>query len=221
MNDDRLILEQLRAGFASLAANATPGSDCPDPDEIWMSLRGELSARPAARIVAHTARCHACAEAWRLGRELGGQPPAASRGVATMFRAPALGVWASLAAAALLLVVAGIGIVWPPASHQPGVTRASAEAEIRSLVPETAPLPRDACLLRWSVPAAGARYTLRVGLEDLTPIASARGLEKPEYQIPAKNLEKAAPGSTIVWRVEADLPDGRRISSQSFTNRIE
>jgi hypothetical protein len=223
MNEDRPPLEALRAAFASLSASASPGPDCPVPDSIWEALSGEMSARSTAAIVEHTSRCPACAEAWRLGHELAGQRGAEASAVArsTAFRAPGIGVWASLSAAALLFIVVGIGIVMRPPGQQPGVTRASEEKTIQSLVEGTASLPRDVFVLKWSAPAAGARYALRVGTQDLTPIASTQGLERPEYQVPVKSLERLPPGATIVWRVEAILPDGRRIASQAFMNRVE
>lgn len=225
MNENRPSLEDLRAAFASLSANATPGPDCPVPESIWEALRGGMSSRSTAVIVEHTARCHACAEAWRLGREFAGQrradTGAPARTMTFPFRAPAFGVWAGLAAAALLLIVVGIGIVMPPKGQQPIVMRAGEGKTIQSLVEEAASLPRDACVLKWSAPAAGARYTLRVGTQDLTPIASVQGLERLEYRVPMKNLESLPSGATIVWRVEAYLPDGRHVASQAFMNKIE
>ncbi len=225
MNENRPPLEDLRAAFTSLSADAAPGPDCPVPDSIWEALRGGMSARSTAVIVEHTSRCHACAEAWRLGRELAAQRRAEAGPVARTtvfaFRAPAFGVWAGLAAAALLLIVVRIGIVMSPQGQQPIVIRAGEEKTIQSLVEATASLPRDACLLKWSALPAGTRYTLRVGTQDLTTIASVQGLEQPEYQVPMKNLARVPPGATIVWRVEADLPDGRHVASQAFMNRIE
>jgi len=223
MNEDLPPLDVLRAAFASLSADAAPGPDCPAPDSIWEALRGGASDRAAAAIVDHTSRCHACAEAWRLGRELSGERRAVDRAVARTpaLRTPAFGVWAGLAAAAALLIVAGIAVVLPLRERPPEATRAGEEKTIRSLVEETASLPRDACVLKWSAPETGARYTLRVGTPDLTPITSVQSLEQPEYQVPVKSLEKLPPGATIVWRVEATLPDGRRIASQAFMNRIE
>ena len=225
MKEDRSTPEnvtQLRAAFALLSENAVPGPDCPTPDSIWETLRGGMSASSTATIVEHTSRCHACAEAWRLGRELmGEQRVGSSRARAMWPGARSLGVWASLAAAALVIVAVGIGVFLKSSSQPPDVLRAGAEADIQSLLPETVPLPRAACVLKWSVPAEGARYTIRVATQDLSPIASARDLAQPAYQVPMKSLEALSPGATIVWRVEADLPDGRRIASQAFMNRIE
>jgi hypothetical protein len=103
----------------------------------------------------------------------------------------------------------------------PVVMRAGEEIAIRSLVPESAPLPREACVLKWSEPAGGARYTVRVGTEDLSPVARAENLDRAEYTVPAKDLERIPPASVLVWRVEAVLPDGRRIASPGFRNRLE
>lgn len=211
-------LEDLRRGFAALSATAAPRGDCPAPEAIWDALRGESPTDSAATVVEHTSRCYACAEVWRLDFEFSGRKlPSVVSGT----RAPAFKVWVGLAAAAVLLVAAGIGIMMMPRGSQPVVTRSGEETAITSLVPETAPLPRGACTLRWSSPSAQARYTLRVGTEDLSPIASGQNLDHPEYTVPEKNLEKLLPGATIVWRVEADLPDGRHIASPAFRNKVE
>ena len=208
MTETPLSLEDLRGAFAALSTNAAPGPDCPTADAILEAVRGEAPARSTVAVVDHTSRCYACAEAWRLGRELAG---VTTSGRARAFRAPVFGVWASLAAAAVLLIVAGIGFFVRPQSGQPIVTRAGEETAIRSLVPETTPLPRGACVLRWSAAPGEARYNIRLGMQDLTPIASARGLEKPEYQIPPKSLERIPADATLLWRVEAP----------TFMNRVE
>jgi hypothetical protein len=120
----------------------------------------------------------------------------------------------------VLLLTAGLVVILRRGAP-PVVMRAGEEVAIRSLVPESAPLPREACVLRWSEPAGGARYTVRVGTDDLSPIALGENLDQTEYRVQAKDLEKVPPGAVIVWRVEAVLPDGRRIASPGFRNRLE
>lgn len=212
-------LEDLRRGFEALSETSAPRLDCPEAGAIWDALRVETSSRDVESVVEHIARCFACAEAWRLGVETAGRPrlPVVSRAPAAGFR-----MWAGLAAAAVVVLGAGLGVILiMPRGTPPVVMRAGAEAAITSLVPETTPLPRGACHLRWSSPSAQARYTLRVGLEDLSPVAFAQNLDRPEYTIPAKSLEKVPPGAILVWRVEADLPDGRHLASPAFMNRVE
>ena len=236
MSDDRPSSEDLRRLFASLSEDAAPRADCPAPEAIWSALRGEGTPDEAAAVVAHTAECFACAEAWRLGHELAGRPiavaeagdaaqgagaggPASARAAARWTRGRRLGI--GLAAAAVVLVVGGIGLrmLRPGATEE--TTREGEDGVIRSLLAENAVLPRGSCTLKWTAPAPGTRYTLRVGMEDLSSLAYATDLATPEYTIPAKDLEKLRSGSVIFWRIEASLPDGRRIDSPAFKNLVE
>lgn len=214
--------EDLEAAFASLSESAVSGPDCPTPGEIWETARGGESPVRASAVVDHTSRCFACAEAWRLAREISGRriPEPGSAGSTPTSRVPGLRTWTALTAAAVV-VTAGLGVLMYRRSTPPFVMRAGEEVAIHSLVPESAPLPREGCVLRWSKAADGARYTVRVGTEDLAPIALAENLDQPEYTVQIKDLEKVPPGSAFVWRVEAVLPDGRRLASPGFRNRLE
>jgi len=214
--------EDLTTAFASLSESAVGGPDCLPPEAIWEAVTGVATPARAAAVVDHTSRCFACAEAWRLAREFGARsiPEPGSAGATPASRTAGLRSWTALAAAVVTLV-AGLGVVMLRRGEPPVVMRAGEEVAIVSLVPEAAPLPREACVLRWSETAGGARYTVRVGTEDLSPIALAENLDTTEYRVQAKDLEKIPPGSAIVWRVEAVLPDGRRIVSTGFRNRLE
>jgi len=214
--------EDLRAAFASLSESSVSGPECPSPEEIWDAAAGGESPARVSAVVDHTSGCFACAEAWRLAREFGGQSKMApgSPGSTPAARVPGRRAWTALAAAVVVLS-AGIGVVVLRRGAPSVVTRAGEEVEIRSLVPESAPLPRETCILKWSQPGDGARYTVRVGTEDLSPIALAEHLDQPEYRLTATDLEKIPPGAAIVWRVEAVLPDGRHIASPGFRNRLE
>jgi hypothetical protein len=207
--------EDLRATFASLSESAVGGPECPSPEEIWESATGGGDRVRASTVVDHTSRCFACAESWRLARAFSGQPissPAAGN--------PGRRTWTALIAAVVVLS-GGIGVVMLRRGVPPDAMRAGEEVTIRSLVPESSPLPREACVLRWSEPIGGARYTVRVGTEDLSAIALAENLDRAEYRVLEKDLEMIPSGSAIVWRVEAVLPDGRRIASPGFRNRVE
>ena len=213
--------DDLTAAFASLSVSATGGPDCPSPEAIWEAVAGAASPAGAATVVDHTSRCFACAEAWRLALELGARTltEPGSAGTAPASRVPGIPTWTALAA--VLVLASGLGVVMLRRAAPPEVMRAGEEATVRSLVPESTPLSREECVLRWSEPAAGALYTVRIGTEDLSHVAFAERLERAEYTIPAKGLEKIPSGSAIVWQVEAVLPDGRRIVSPGFRNRLE
>jgi hypothetical protein len=221
MTDNDRFLEDARQHFAALSERAIPGAGCPPPEEIWDAVKGVASAQETESIVSHTAACPSCAEAWRLGHDLirSGAPlsmPGAPRQGARMFRRTL-----ALALAAAVLLVAGAGIVRTLLQPSPVAMRAGEDAVIISLVPETAALHRGSATLRWSDAGEGARYSVRVGTSDLTAVAGAEGLDQPRYTIPPESLEHLPAGASLVWRVEAVFPDGRRIASPAFKNAVE
>ena len=98
-------LDSLRDAFA--ADTAPAGTECPSPGRIWDAIRGELDPADAAMLVDHVASCGACAEAWRLARELK-EIETAPAVVPFAPRRRASAAWPLLAAAAaVVLAVAG------------------------------------------------------------------------------------------------------------------
>ena len=222
MNQPPPLPEDLRDTFAALSLSAVPRPDCPAPEAIWEAATGAAPAASAAAVVEHTSGCFACAEAWRLARAVADTAIAAPGSTGSAPSSGAFGgrTWILLAAA-VVTVTAGLGVLTLRRSEAPVVMRAGEEVAIRSLVDESTPLARAHCVLKWSEPAPGARYTVRVGTEDLAPVAHVADLDRAEYTVPAQDLEKLPAGSVLVWRVEAVLPDGRRIDSPGFRNRLE
>jgi hypothetical protein len=229
MNDGRSAADDLRRAFAGLSENARPRADCPPAEAIWDALGGAGTAEETAAIVAHTAECFACAEAWRLGVQFAGGPsagaqtPGAGAGAGASLgsgflrdRRILLGIGL---AAAVLVAVVGLRMLRPQAPDE--MLRAPDEATITSLVPDSATLPRAACTLKWTAPAPDARYKVRVGTEDLSPVASAADLHDAAYTVPMDMLKPLAAGTVLVWQVEATLANGRRIDSPAFKNRLE
>lgn len=209
------------------ACRAGEGPHCPDVERFWAAATGEAGRRETRAMLDHAARCEACAEAWALAlsmaRDAGVQAPALSaRAPGPVWRA--WYVWApSLAAAALLAL--GLWIDYRHLLDRRGPSPAwrgpTPAADIRSLVPEDRPLPRDAFVLRWSTGAAGTRYRVRVLSPDLALVSQADGLEAAAYQVPASSLARLPSGTRLLWQVEALERDGKRLTSQTFFVRLE
>ena len=209
----------LKRAFVSGGAALDGGSSCPSATEIWDAAHAQIDRSRAFGVVAHVGRCASCAADWSLA--LGGEErPAAD--VEPVRRSPAMG-WLRLAGAAAVIVALGwLGLRnVRESTTEPPFREMRTATEIRALVPEGRPLPRSAPILRWTSAGEGARYTIELSAEDLTPLHTEHGLTATELTIPEDVLARIGPGGTIVWRVEARLADGSRIESSAFVHRVE
>jgi len=216
----------LREAFQARTGGPPPGTSCPDPGRIYDAARGVLPSGATREVVEHVALCPDCAEAWRLAAAFEEEAGAGEEPVSVRARSP----WylrPVAAAATLVLAALAAGLWWTVVTvpEEEPVYRAGGELEIRSLLPEGEPLPRDEAVLRWTLGEAGApegtNYDLLVSGEDLQPLSEAGDLEEPSYQIPPGALEALPSGAQILWRVEAHLPDGRSARSPTFTTSVE
>lgn len=123
-----------------------------------------------------------------------------------------------LLAAAAVIVVAVLTI---PTRPPPDPLRAPGGIAIASELPAGKPLARDGCVLRWSGGPPGTLYAVEVAREDLTVLLRAEAVEESEYRIPENVLASLPPGATLFWRVEAVLPDAKRIESPVFRATLE
>lgn len=219
-------LEPLRRVFTAFPDEAPAPESCPEPDRIWAAVHGELAADETHQLIDHTAACPACAEEWRLAREIGRQTASAgvSQTAATGGRVLAMGhrfrrlaaPLAGLAAAAVLLLVVGM----PRDSPAPPNFRDGEMMEIRSLLPRDVVLARDSCVLRWSE-IEDVLYNVLVSDADLVVVARAENLAQSRFQVPPQSLARLAAGAELYWQVEAVLPDGSSRSSRTFLSRIQ
>lgn len=218
---DHMELERLRRHYAKLEEDASPTTDCPDPEELWaVAAEGRTGA---GDTIDHLLGCPACREAWRLARQLMTAPavPATRATRSRMFSMR----WAGLALAAAATAVLGIVAVQMFLSRplEPvSEFRDGAEQAIRSLVPPGGQgLPRSAFTLSWTPGAAGALYSVQVTTRDLRPVAGAFKLQTRRFTIPEQSLEDLAAGTALLWQVESLLPDGTRISSPTFVTELQ
>ena len=217
--------------FQSLG-DRPPRGDCPSAERLWQAVAGELEPEAFRQVVEHTARCSACAEDFRLTRTLVEQTrveqsasairdegtAGRAQGELVPFPLPAvrrLAPGLAIAAALILVVLSWRLRVDPPIEAPDPTYRSAPSTALVSELKDGAPLPRDRALLDWSGPD-GARYDLVVTTDDLEVVAEARGLSESEFVIPSERLKGFAPGTILIWQVDANLEGGERLSSIGF-----
>jgi hypothetical protein len=213
--------DQLREAFALSDSLRGPREACPSPERLWESAREDLGAGENEIVVRHLATCAACAAAWRVARDLAGGDAAAAAPVIARRRA-GWREWMPLAAAAMLIVVAGIALQYVdlrPTS--PPAYRAEEALSIRPSSESLRPMPRDRFLLRWSAGPAGTSYDVRVIARGRPPLARGVRLTQPEFQVPAAAFDSIPARTKILWQVTAYLPDGRVSDSATFIAELE
>jgi hypothetical protein len=221
MSGDERGPDVLREAWLGSSRDAAPRADCPEPSVLWEAARGETDPGTARALVSHTVECPACAEAWRLAMEVARMEPAEAPRLAAAAPSRTEWRWIGVAATVAALAAAGALLVrHGPETDRP-LFRDTERLAIRSLLPETAPVPRASCLLRWSGGPPGTRYRIEVATERLDVVDRARDLDRPEYLVPAKALAAVPPGARLLWQVEARTPDGGRVTSPTFVLRLD
>jgi putative zinc finger protein len=215
MSDQDWDLQRLRRAFASLGQGHASTSACPAPERLWAAVHGELPPEDVRPLVSHLLECGACAEAWRLAREIGARPEVATVRSARRW----WGGWGAVAAG-LAAVALGASALLQGPHGTPGY-REGRRDEIRSLVPESRPLARSRAVLRWTPGPDGATYAVQVATDRLEPVLRAQGLAVPEVLVPPDKVASLPAGTKLLWRVEAVAPDGSRLTSSTFVARLE
>jgi hypothetical protein len=222
MTDDANNFARLRAAFQAPAGAALAPEACPAPETIWAGVRGELPAPQMREVLDHTASCAACAEDWRLAAEIEREASRSATAAPGKVIVGRFGRFRSLAAAAAiaagLLVAVG---VYRNSGPQEPTYREVEQTEVRSLLPEGQALARQGAVLRWSPVPGATSYDVQVSTEDLQVVATAQGQTATEYRIPGSGLRNLAPGTKLLWQVDAVFPDGTRQSSPTFTTPLK
>ena len=115
----------------------------------------------------------------------------------------------------------GIGVVTLLNREPADVYRATRSYVIESRLPADAALAPTAFRLEWTPGPEGSRYEVRVTTDDLRVITTMSDLTAPELVVRPEALSGLAPGTHLLWQVEASLPDGERVMSRTFMTRVE
>jgi len=221
VNDDRAADETLKAAFQSLGDANQRECSSEDVDRVWRAMDGTLGADERRELIDRLASDPALAEAWRVAHELheAGGAGVEARGVP---RQPVRG-WQRgwLAAAAVLLAAVSAMFVFQRTRPVDETFRAGERYAAQSLLGADATLPRDQFRLRWTPGPPDTRYQVRVTTEDLQVLTIAADLPVAELVVPRETLAPVAPGNRVLWQVDATLPGGERISSATFTTRVQ
>lgn len=190
-------------------SNRAPHGECSSPAEIWDAVLGRLSARRARALVDHSVGCGECAQLWRIARDAQASDELRST---SPVPAPPWRTWLGWGTLATVSAAAAVTFVLlRPA--EPSVDRGGTAPAALSARMSSTTLPRDGFRLQWAPAGEGARYRVLVTSTDLTVVDMASALSSPEYQVPASRLASFPAGTTLLWRVEARLPDGKTLSS--------
>ena len=217
VTDRHLSDEELRKAFQSLGQTSHDEPSAADLDAVWRAVAGELPADERRALVDRMAGDPALAESWRVARELHREamPGAASAPVRRSIPS-----W--MAAAAVLLVAVGIGVVVRFSTPTVDDTfRNSDRYVVNSLVQPDATLARDAFRLRWTPGPTGSRYHLRVTTADLKVLTTVSDLTTPEFVVTSDLLATVTPGSRVFWQVDVTLPEGNTVSSPTFAVKVQ
>lgn len=196
-------VERLRGAFADRSQDAAALSDCPPPERIFDAATGRADPSERTRTVDHVSACAACAEAWRLALAFEGAP------------LPRRQPWKGpvpLAAAAVLVLAVGVTQLMPPA---PSPYRDGGGARPESAL-AVERLPREAFVLRWSLPDGYTTRAVRVLRPDLEPLHLTQNPSGNSLRVPAEALAGLPSGSLVLWQVEAEGPDGGVVNSATW-----
>jgi len=216
-----------------------PDGGCPPADLLWSAAIGHLSASQLAALSTHLASCGVCGQALSLSAELAAQgEPRSVVGLRILhpwrrgsLGAAAVGITALAAGLVLALWWRGAPPVQSPrgplvvASRGGGADRGA----IRSLSGEEQPAAE--LRLQWSPVERAVRYRVQVSSDDLQPLYDRTVEQGTSLRLPPAVGERGSSrpavsgaGGTgrglLHWQVDAILPDGRVVSSPTFTVRV-
>lgn len=210
MNPQQEEFEKLSRAWAA-RDQSSAHEQHPGAEELYEAASGNLARERRLEIIDHVAKCAECTQAWKIALEVDAREEKVS-GTQRPWRF-------ALAASVILAVGLMTYLVVPFDQGTPQYRDA-----VDPLAPVTAigsTLPRDQFVLRWSAGAAGTTYLVRLSTADLASLLVKSDITATELLVPSSVLANVKAGEELLWQVEAQLPDGRRVASQTYVVRVE
>ena len=214
-------IDQLRQDFAAGSTADEQGVGELDPARIWRAVRGELPPREVEALADLASRSPNVAAEWRLAVELSRELDATRDAEVVSMARPGRRRWAiGLAAAAVVVIGLALPLIRLLAPAPTLNLRAADPFEISTELVTDQALPRDDFELHWSSVGEGWLYDIVVTDADLSVLDRASFLEESRYTVPASALDDLPSGAEVLWKVDAIRPDGGRVSSATFVQRV-
>ena len=211
--------DELRVRWGIRLEHVEPSGDCPGDEAIWAASRGELAAKRAKELLDHVTRCPSCTESWRMAGEIADQ---AELSQARPRRSNRAIVWAGALAASILLALVVFPSLIDDGRTLPGAEfRDAAGVEIDTLLDEGTAQPRGELVLRWSPTREGSFYRVELATREFQVLHRSLWVDTTEYRVPTEALSGIDPGATLMWRVDALLPDDTQVASPTFLVKID
>ena len=219
MMDDRNVLKVWEEE-RWMHSEAHPATACPTPEELWAAVRGRLEASQVAALLDHVLDCAACGETFQIARSA-----CEDSREDNLEQRPRSWLRMGLAAAAVVGAVAlivSLPFLRGDGPRQRGLTyRNASTPSIDSAIEAGTALSRRAFVLRWTEAPKGTLYTVEIAARDLEPLYRAEEIAETEILVPEEVFGSLPKGTTILWRVDAVLPDATHISSPTFRVVLE
>ena len=199
MND-----EGLRSAYAQfLSTRRVQRAECVSPDALLAVVDGSASEAERIATLRHVGLCRACQSDLGLLTSAG-------EAAGSVTAVPGWRRWPALAAAAIVLVVAGSFAIREATLGTPAdVLRDAAPTPVRLLAPAESVAATTPVNLVWSALPDTRRYEIEI-LRPTGEVVYATTAVDTVLVVPASVL---TPGADYRWWVVAVLPEGKRTSA--------